>query len=58
MALVIRDPSAFSQKAYRVPKVADLRLYTSGSDSGDLVERCLSTGRILVSYREPNEYHS
>lgn len=52
MALVIRDPSAFSQKAYRVPKVADLRLYTSGSDSGDLVERCLSTGRILVSYQQ------
>lgn len=49
MTLVIRDPENFHTKPYSVPKLEDLRLFTAGSDSTDLVERCLSTGRILVS---------
>jgi U3 small nucleolar RNA-associated protein 4 len=48
MALVVRDPEAFHSKIYSVPKLEDLRLFTAGSDSTDLVERCLLTGRILV----------
>jgi U3 small nucleolar RNA-associated protein 4 len=50
MTLVIRDPENFHAKPYSVPKLEDLRLFTSGSDSTDLVERCLSSGRILVSH--------
>lgn len=49
MALVIKDPEEFHIKGYNVPKLEDLRLFTAGSDSTDLVERCLVTGRILVS---------
>lgn len=48
MALIIRDPDNFHTKPYSVPKLDDLRLFTSGSDSTDLVERCFLTGRILV----------
>jgi len=48
MALVVRDPEAFHDTSYSVPKLEDLRLFTAGSDSTDLVERCLLTGRILV----------
>lgn len=48
MALVIKDPEEFHTKGYNVPKLEDLRLFTAGSDSTDLVERCLVTGRILV----------
>jgi len=33
----------------RLPRLDELRLFTAGSDSGDLVERCLMTGRVLVS---------
>ena len=36
----------------RLPRLDELRLFTAGSDSGDLVERCLSTGRVLVSLLE------
>lgn len=50
MALVIRDAGNFHTKGYAVPKVADLRLFTAGSDSTELVERCLKTGRILVRH--------
>jgi U3 small nucleolar RNA-associated protein 4 len=50
MALVIKDPEDFHTKGYNVPKLEDLRLFTAGSDSTDLVERCLVTGRILVSH--------
>ena len=49
MALVIRDPVNFHRKPYSVPRLTDLRLFTTGSDSSDLAERCLLTGRILVS---------
>lgn len=49
MALVIKDPEEFHTKGYNVPRLEDLRLFTAGSDSTDLVERCLVTGRILVS---------
>jgi U3 small nucleolar RNA-associated protein 4 len=48
MCLVLRDPAEFQHKPYKVPRLADLRLYTAGSDSGDITERCLFTGRILV----------
>ena len=48
MTLVIRDPSNFHCKPYSVPRAADLRLFTAGSDSPDLTERCLHTGRVLV----------
>ncbi|RSH87122.1 U3 small nucleolar RNA-associated protein [Saitozyma podzolica] len=47
MALVLRDPDNFHLKPYAVPRLADLRLFTAGSDSEDLTERCLQTGRIL-----------
>lgn len=50
MVLVARDPEAFHTKPYSVPKLEDLRLFTAGSDSADLVERCLLTGRILVGF--------
>lgn len=56
MALVIRDPDNFHSKPYSVPKLQDLRLFTSGSDSTDLVERCLETGRILVSFSPPQNH--
>jgi U3 small nucleolar RNA-associated protein 4 len=49
MALVLRDPDNFHLKPYAVPRLTDLRLFTAGSDSEDLTERCLQTGRILVS---------
>ena len=48
IALVIRDPANFNHKPYSVPRLTDLRLFTTGSDSSDLTERCLLTGRILV----------
>ncbi|WVR08787.1 hypothetical protein IAU60_005845 [Kwoniella sp. DSM 27419] len=54
LALVIRDPVNFHRRPYSVPKVEDLRLFTAGSDSGDLIERCLATGRILQSYSIPS----
>lgn len=51
ISLVIRDPTSFTSSSpsllRRVPSLSDLRLFTSGSDSGDLVERCLFTGSIL-----------
>ncbi|OCF35969.1 hypothetical protein I316_02464 [Kwoniella heveanensis BCC8398] len=50
VSLVIRDPLNFHRKGYSVPKIEDLRLFTAGSDSGDLIERCLFTGRILQTY--------
>jgi hypothetical protein len=50
MSLVIRDPEAFASKTYVVPRIPDLRLFTAGSESTDLTERCLETGRILVSH--------
>ncbi|KGB78908.3 hypothetical protein CNBG_4746 [Cryptococcus deuterogattii R265] len=49
LALVIRDPLNCS-----TPSLNDLRLFTSSSDSGDLVERCLSTGKILETYPIPS----
>lgn len=52
MALVIRDPEEFASKLYSVPRIADLRLFTAGSESTDLTERCLETGRILVRQTE------
>ncbi|KAK8850731.1 hypothetical protein IAR55_004651 [Kwoniella newhampshirensis] len=54
MALVIRDPLNFHRKPYSVPKVEDLRLFTAGSDSGDLIERCLLSGRVLQTYAIPS----
>ncbi|WVF67825.1 hypothetical protein IAT40_002586 [Kwoniella sp. CBS 6097] len=54
ISLVIRDPLNFHRKGYSVPKIEDLRLFTAGSDSGDLVERCLFTGRILQTYSIPS----
>ncbi|EIW69257.1 hypothetical protein TREMEDRAFT_71590 [Tremella mesenterica DSM 1558] len=54
MTLVIRDPEEFWTKGYDVPKVEDLRLFVSSSDSDDLVERCLHTGRILNTYPIPS----
>lgn len=52
LALVIRDPTVFYEvdNTRRVPRLDELRLFTAGSDSGDVVERCLVTGRILVSF--------
>lgn len=49
MALVIRDPENFHSKPYSVPRISDLRLFVAGSESTELTERCLETGRILVS---------
>ncbi|KAL7420926.1 U3 small nucleolar RNA-associated protein [Cryptotrichosporon argae] len=54
MALVIRDPETFYERGYSVPKLADLRLFTAGSDSSELTERCLFTGRILQTYAIPS----
>nr|XP_019007732.1 uncharacterized protein I206_07366 [Kwoniella pini CBS 10737]OCF46513.1 hypothetical protein I206_07366 [Kwoniella pini CBS 10737] len=54
IALVIRDPLNFHRKSYSVPKVEDLRLFTAGSDSNELTERCLLTGRILQTYDIPS----
>jgi len=51
MVLVIRDPLALVKKSYRCPKIEDLRLFAAGSDAGEITERCLRTGRILVSWR-------
>lgn len=48
MALVLRDPEGLLQKPYSVPQVSDLRLFTAGSESTELTERCLTTGRVLV----------
>lgn len=48
MALVIRDPENFHLKPYAVPRLPDLRLFTAGSESTELTERCLETGRVLV----------
>ncbi|WWC92534.1 uncharacterized protein L201_007493 [Kwoniella dendrophila CBS 6074] len=54
IALVIRDPSNFHKKSYAVPRVEDLRLFTAGSDSNELIERCLITGKILQTYDIPS----
>ncbi|OCF56068.1 hypothetical protein L486_06009 [Kwoniella mangroviensis CBS 10435] len=54
IALVIRDPLNFHRKSYSVPKLEDLRLFTAGSDSNDITERCLITGRILQTYDIPS----
>lgn len=54
MALVIRDPENFHEKSYSVPRVEDLRLFTAGSDSNELTERCLETGRVLQTYPIPS----
>nr|XP_019050895.1 hypothetical protein I302_01338 [Kwoniella bestiolae CBS 10118]OCF29825.1 hypothetical protein I302_01338 [Kwoniella bestiolae CBS 10118] len=54
IALTIRDPLNFHKKSYSVPKIEDLRLFTAGSDSTDLVERCLITGNILSTYDIPS----
>ncbi|WRT70913.1 uncharacterized protein IL334_007912 [Kwoniella shivajii] len=54
IALVIRDPLNFHRKSYAVPKIEDLRLFTAGSDSTDLTERCLSSGKILQTYDIPS----
>ncbi|KAK4688303.1 U3 small nucleolar RNA-associated protein 4, partial [Tremellales sp. Uapishka_1] len=54
MALVIRDPLNFHLKPYTVPKTSDLRLFTAGSDSDDLIERCLLSGKILQTYSIPS----
>jgi len=43
--------NTFNEHKARLPRLDELRLFTAGSDSGDLVERCLFTGRILVSPR-------
>lgn len=50
MVLVIRNVSDFHEKTYAVPRIEDLRLFTAGSESTELVERCLATGRILVRH--------
>ncbi len=51
MLLAIRDPESFAQpdSKRRVPTLAECRLFTAGTEGGDLVERCLFTGRVLVS---------
>jgi U3 small nucleolar RNA-associated protein 4 len=54
MALVIRDPEGCASKPYAVPRISDLRLFTAGSESIDLTERCLETGRILQTYPIPS----
>ena len=46
MALVLRDPTT----TQTVPRLSDVRLFTAGSDSTDLVERCLHTGHVLVRH--------
>lgn len=43
--------SSSSSRQKRLPSLEELRLFTAGSDSGDLIERCLFTGAILVSFR-------
>jgi hypothetical protein len=43
--------SSSSTRQKRLPSLEELRLFTAGSDSGDLIERCLFTGAILVSFR-------
>lgn len=50
-SVVVKDPEYFQSAdvTRRVPRLEELRLFTAGSDSGDIVERCLLTGRILVS---------
>ncbi|WWC64991.1 uncharacterized protein I303_107605 [Kwoniella dejecticola CBS 10117] len=54
IALVIRDPLNFHRKSHPVPKVGDLRLFTAGSDSNEMTERCLLTGKILQTYDIPS----
>ncbi|ODN79167.1 hypothetical protein L198_07917 [Cryptococcus wingfieldii CBS 7118] len=53
IALVLRSPSSFESKPYSVPQIPDLRLFTAGSDSSDLVERCLDSGRVLQTHQIP-----
>lgn len=50
VSVVVKDPEYFQSPdvTRRVPRLSELRLFTAGSDSGDIVERCLLTGRILV----------
>ncbi|KAJ9113775.1 hypothetical protein QFC20_001801 [Naganishia adeliensis] len=54
-SVVVKDPEYFQSPdvTWRVPRLSDLRLFTAGSDSGDIVERCLLTGRILQTYAVP-----
>lgn len=47
VSLVIKDAANFASKPYLVPRISDLRLFTAGSESTELVERCLETGRIV-----------
>ncbi|KAL1412484.1 U3 small nucleolar RNA-associated protein [Vanrija albida] len=54
MALAIRDPENFHTKPYSVPRVSDLRLFTAGSESTELTERCLASGRVLQTYPIPS----
>ncbi|TXT12946.1 hypothetical protein VHUM_01347 [Vanrija humicola] len=54
MALSIRDPENFHTKPYSVPRVSDLRLFTAGSESTELTERCLASGRVLQTYPIPS----
>mgnify|MGYP002718980361 FL=1 len=51
-SVVVKDPEYFQSAdiTRRVPRLEELRLFTAGSDSGDIVERCLLTGRILVRH--------
>ncbi|WVQ77610.1 hypothetical protein IAR50_007298 [Cryptococcus sp. DSM 104548] len=53
IALVLRSPTSFDSKPYSVPQIPDIRLFTAGSDSSDLVERCLDSGRVLQTYQIP-----
>ncbi|KAJ9098622.1 hypothetical protein QFC21_004269 [Naganishia friedmannii] len=55
VSVVVRDPEYFHspEVTRRVPRLEELRLFTAGSDSGDIVERCLLTGRILQTYAVP-----
>ncbi|BEJ03180.1 hypothetical protein CcaverHIS641_0103550 [Cutaneotrichosporon cavernicola] len=54
MALALRDPENFHSKPYAVPRVEDLRLFVAGSESTELTERCLETGRVLQTYPIPS----
>ncbi|WVN86073.1 uncharacterized protein L203_101231 [Cryptococcus depauperatus CBS 7841] len=49
MALVLRN-----QDSYTSPHFSQLRLFTTGSNSSDLVERCLETGRIISTWPIPS----
>lgn len=56
ISLVVRDPTSLassSKRTRRIPTLEECRLFTAGSDSGELVERCLFTGRILQTMTVP-----